>query len=78
MQPSLDTLPHFGRAGYALPLAPPVTRAEDIDAAAPLDEVWLFGTQRVERRGFAQLRYTTRDGVLDVECIGARTRVFSG
>jgi len=78
MQPSLDTLPHFGRAGYALPLAPPVARAEDIDAAAPLDEVWLFGTQRVERRGFAQLRYTTRDGVLDVECIGARTRVFSG
>ena len=50
---------------------------DDIDTAAPLDEVWLFGEQRVERRGFSQIRYTTRDGVPGVECIGARTRVFS-
>ncbi len=77
-QASLETLPHFGRVGYALPLAPPVARVDDIDAAAPLDEVWLFGTQRVERRGFSQLRYTTQEGALGLDCIGARTRVFSG
>jgi len=77
-QAPLDTLPYFGRVGYALPLGPPVARADDIDAAMPLDEVWLFGTQRVERRGFAQLHYAARDGALCVECAGGRTRVFIG
>jgi len=76
-QASLETLPHFGRVGYALPLAAQVLRAEEIDRAAPVDEVWLFGQQRVERRGFSQIRYTMQDAVLGLECIGARTRVFS-
>jgi alpha-glucosidase (family GH31 glycosyl hydrolase) len=71
---SLDTLPHFGRVGYALPLGHEVRRADDIDRSAPLDEVWLFGEQSVERRGFAQLRYMHHDGVLRVSCAGGRVR----
>jgi alpha-D-xyloside xylohydrolase len=78
MQVPLDVLPHFGRVGYALPLGPPVERADAIDAAAPLDEVWLFGPQRVERSGFAQLRYTSHADALRVECEGGRTRAFAG
>ena len=76
MHVTLDTLPHFGRLGYALPLGRQVTRADHVDRAAPLDEVWLFGAQRVERRGFAQLRYTREGETLRVECKGAHTRVF--
>jgi len=76
MNVALDTLPHFGRVGYALPLGRPVQRADDIDWTAPLDEVWLFGSQRIERIGFAQLRYTTREGSLDVDCAGGLTRAF--
>ena len=75
-QVALDTLPHFGRVGYALPLARAVDRADAIDAQAPLDEVWLFGAQTVERHGFAQLRYTSTNGTLNVECEGGCTRVF--
>jgi alpha-D-xyloside xylohydrolase len=75
-QVALDTLPHFGRVGYALPLGRDVDRADAIDVRAPLDEVWLFGAQTVERRGFAQLRYASRDGMLDVECEGGSTRAF--
>jgi alpha-D-xyloside xylohydrolase len=76
VQVPLDTLPYFGRVGYALPLGPPVTRADDIDATSPLDEAWLFGAQQAQRRGFAQLRYAMRDGALGLECAGGRTRVF--
>jgi alpha-D-xyloside xylohydrolase len=76
VQVPLDTLPYFGRVGYALPLGPPVTRADDIDATSPLDEAWLFGAQQAQRRGFAQLRYALRDGALGLECAGGRTRVF--
>jgi alpha-D-xyloside xylohydrolase len=76
MQVALDTLPHFGRVGYALPLGTQVRRADDIDWSAPLDEAWLFGPQKVERRGFAQLRYGRQDESLHVECTGGRTRVL--
>ncbi|HXU66494.1 MAG TPA: TIM-barrel domain-containing protein [Casimicrobiaceae bacterium] len=75
-QVALDTLPHFGRVGHALPLGREVDRADAIDVQAPLDEAWLFGAQAVERRGFAQLRYTSANGTLDVECEGGRTRLF--
>jgi alpha-D-xyloside xylohydrolase len=75
-QVALDTLPHFGRVGYALPLGREVDRADAIDVQAPLDEAWLFGAQTVERHGFAQLRYATTNGIVGVECEGGRTRVF--
>ncbi len=75
-QVKLDTLPQFGRVGYALPLARQVRRADDIDWSAPLDEVWLFGPETVERRGFGQLRYGRQDERLHVECMGGRTRVL--
>ncbi|HEX6793279.1 MAG TPA: TIM-barrel domain-containing protein [Casimicrobiaceae bacterium] len=73
---ALDTLPHFGRVGYALPLGGEVDRADAIDVQAPLDEAWLFAAQTVQRHGFAQLRYTSANGMLGVECEGGRTRVF--
>ena len=73
---ALDALPHFGRVGYALPLGREVDRADAIDTSAPLDEVWLFGAQTVERRGFAQLRSTSENGTLDVECVGGRRRTL--
>ena len=69
---ALDALPYFGRVGYALPLGREVDRADAIDVAAPLDEVWLFGAQAVERRGFSQLRYVSTNGALDVECVGIK------
>jgi alpha-D-xyloside xylohydrolase len=75
-QVALDALPHFGRVGYALPLGREVDRADAIDTSAPLDEVWLFGAQTVERRGFAQLRSTSGNGTLDVECVGGRRRTL--
>ncbi|MEO8537784.1 MAG: TIM-barrel domain-containing protein [Betaproteobacteria bacterium] len=53
----LGTLPHFGRVGYVLPLGRACDRADAIDSAAPLDEAWVFGTPRVPRRGFSQLRH---------------------
>jgi alpha-D-xyloside xylohydrolase len=73
---ALDTLPHFGRVGYALPLGRDVDRADAIDVGAPLSEVWLFGEQRVERHGFAQLRYASVKGRLEVDCLGGVTRAF--
>ena len=74
---ALDTLPRFGRVGHALPLGPELARAEAMNLAAPLDEVWLFGAPHVERSGFAQLRYRHRDGALDVQCPGVRVRRFA-
>lgn len=73
---ALDTLPHFGRVGYALPLGREVDRADAIDRAAPLDEVWVFGAQAVERRGFPQLRYASTNDALDVKCVGGVKRLF--
>ena len=74
---ALDTLPHFGRVGYVLPLGREVRRADDIDRSAPLDEAWLFGEQSVERHGFAQLRYVRGDGMLHASCAGGRIREFA-
>ena len=70
---SLATLPYFGRVGYALPLGPEIDRADSMNEAAPLDEVWLFGAATIERRGFAQLRYA-RDGPLQVHCSEGKVR----
>jgi alpha-D-xyloside xylohydrolase len=69
---ALDTLPHFGRVGYVLPLGPVVDRADAMDLAAPLDEAWAFGEATVPRAGFAQLRFAARGACYDVELDGGR------
>ena len=73
---SLDTLPHYGRVGYALPLGPPIDRADRMRQDAPLDEVWMFGAPIVERRGFSQLRYSSHAGQRDLGCAGGIVRRF--
>lgn len=75
-RPSLETLPHFGRVGYTLPLGPEIDRADDSDESAPLDEAWVFGTPTIERRGFAQLRYPPDDGALQIHCAAGSVRRF--
>jgi alpha-D-xyloside xylohydrolase len=75
-QASLDTLPHFGRVGYQLPLGPEIDRADAMDSGAPIDEVWLFGPATVQRERFEQLRYAWRDTRFEVDCAGGRIRQF--
>ena len=41
---TLDRFPVFGREGYALPLGPVVQHTGEINAAKPLDALWVFGT----------------------------------
>jgi alpha-D-xyloside xylohydrolase len=68
----LDTLPHFGRVGYVLPLGPALERADDMNPDAPLDEAWVFGDVKVRRTGFAQLSVGTADGRPRVDLAGGR------
>jgi alpha-D-xyloside xylohydrolase len=70
----LDTLPHFGRVGYVLPLGAAIDRADAMNVAAPLDEAWAFGAVTVPRTGFTQLRCTPRDGGHRVELSGGTVR----
>lgn len=51
---SLDQFPVFGREGHALPLAPAVQHTGAIDAAQPLEQLWLFGKPAHPLAGFAQ------------------------
>ena len=51
---SLDQFPVFGREGYALPLGPAVQHTGAIDAAQPLEQLWLFGKPAHPLGGFAQ------------------------
>ena len=39
----LDQFPVFGREGYALPLGRAVQHTGEIDAAQPLEQLWVFG-----------------------------------
>lgn len=53
---SLDQFPVFGREGHALPLGRAVQHTGEIDAAAPLEQLWLFGTSSTSLDGFTQAR----------------------
>jgi alpha-D-xyloside xylohydrolase len=53
---TLDRFPVFGREGYALPLGPVVQHTGEIDAAKPLDALWVFGAPTQPLDGFAQAR----------------------
>jgi alpha-D-xyloside xylohydrolase len=51
-----DQFPVFGRAGCALPLGRAVQRTAEIDPAAPLEAVWLFGRPETPLEGYGQAR----------------------
>jgi len=53
---SLDQFPVFGREGHALPLGRAVQHTGEIDAANPLEQVWLFGAPANSLDGFTQAR----------------------
>ncbi|HSC98435.1 MAG TPA: TIM-barrel domain-containing protein [Casimicrobiaceae bacterium] len=50
----LDHFPVFGREGRALPLGRGVQHTGEIDAAAPLEALWVFGKPAATLDGFAQ------------------------
>jgi alpha-D-xyloside xylohydrolase len=52
----LDQFPLFGREGQALPLGRNVQRTGEIDAAAPLETLWIFGKPAASLDGFEQVK----------------------
>ena len=52
----LDQFPVFGREGYALPLGRAVQHTGEIDAARPLEMLWVFGQPAHSLDGFTQAR----------------------
>ena len=53
---ALDQFPAFGREGHALPLGRAVQHTGEIDAANPLEQLWMFGTSANSLDGFTQAR----------------------
>lgn len=53
---SLDQFPAFGREGHALPLGRAVQHTGEIDAANPLEQLWVFGAPANSLDGFTQAR----------------------
>jgi alpha-D-xyloside xylohydrolase len=53
---TLDQFPVFGREGHALPLGPAVQHTGEIDAARPLEQLWVFGKPTRALDGFVQAR----------------------
>ena len=53
---TLDQFPVFGREGFALPLGRAVQHTGEIDAARPLEQLWLFGAPAQPLDGYAQVR----------------------
>jgi alpha-D-xyloside xylohydrolase len=53
---ALDQFPVFGREGYALPLGRAVQHTGEIDAANPLEMLWVFGKPVESMDGFAQAK----------------------
>src|SRR4030095_1103255 len=52
----LDQFPVFGREGCALPLGRGVQHTGEIDSAAPLETLWVFGKPEMPLDGFAQAK----------------------
>ncbi|MEO5766182.1 MAG: TIM-barrel domain-containing protein [Casimicrobiaceae bacterium] len=55
----LEQFPVFGRQGHALPLGRAVQHTGQIDAAAPLEMLWVFGPPELALDGFAQASIVT-------------------
>jgi alpha-D-xyloside xylohydrolase len=63
----LDQFPVFAREGHALPLGRAVQHTGEIDAANPLELLWVFGKPAVPLAGFAQARIEAgSDGALAI------------
>lgn len=58
----LDQFPVFAREGCALPLGRAVQHTGEIDAARPLELLWVFGKPAAELTGFAQARIDATGG----------------
>jgi len=52
---ALDQFPVFGREGHALPLGRVVQHTGEIDAASPLEQLWVFGRPTRALDGFTQV-----------------------
>ena len=64
---ALDQFPVFGREGYALPLGRAVQHTGEIDAANPLEQLWVFGKPTRALESFAQARIDTgADGAFTI------------
>jgi alpha-D-xyloside xylohydrolase len=53
---ALDQFPVFGREGFALPLGRAVQHTGEIDAANPLEQLWVFGRPTRPLDGFRQVK----------------------
>jgi alpha-D-xyloside xylohydrolase len=53
---ALDQFPVFGREGHALPLGPAVQHTGELDAANPLEQLWVFGKPTRALEPFAQAK----------------------
>jgi hypothetical protein len=58
----LDQFPVFAREGYALPLGRAVQHTGEIDAARPLELLWVFGPPAIALEGHAQARIERMHG----------------
>ena len=58
----LDQFPVFAREGHALPLGRAVQHTGEIDAARPLELLWVFGRPITALAGFAQVRIDDQGG----------------
>ena len=75
---TLDKFPVFGREGYALPLGPVVQHTGEIDPAAPLAALYLFGKPTQVLEGFEQAKIALAESgatvavaaTVDVEIFG--------
>jgi alpha-D-xyloside xylohydrolase len=74
----LDQFPAFAREGYALPLGRSVQHTGEIDAAHPLELLWVFGKPATELRGFAQVRIdAVGDGMFTIRAApGVKTELW--
>jgi len=59
---ALDQFPAFGREGHALPLGRAVQHTGQIDAAKPIEWLWVFGPPSVRLEGHPQVAIEVGDG----------------
>src|SRR4029079_4285153 len=74
----LDQFPVFAREGYALPLGRAVQHTGEIDAARPLELLWVFGKPTTELAVFVQARIDAAgDGALAIRVApGMKTELW--
>ena len=75
---TLDRFPVFGREGYALPLGPVVQHTGEIDAARPLDALYVFGkpTHALERLRAGRASHLPRDHATVTADASVKVEIF--